>query len=404
MRFPATPAISVALAFAMAVSLIAGSSFPASGQGAKYKQDKKGGLTKLPPAPEPDIGPPPRTPFTADESLKATIPGIPGARIFADSETDFLKLVPPAPGPWLVLSGGGEDGAYGAGVISGWTETGKRPEFSVVTGVSTGALMAPFAFIGPALDANLRQNFTAISSIDVFSFGGTDEALFDNWPLRRTIEKRTTPELVAAIAAEHKRGRRLFVVTTHLDIGRGVLWDIGAIASQGGEKASKLIADILLASSAIPGIFPPILIETEVNGRKIQEMHADGTITAPFYAGPRTLYSLSNKVPIPASELYVIINNKLNSGFETPDRMAALVLGRALTLALRFGLRTELLRVHEKAKATALPFGVAFVASDFNFPFNGAFDTKYMTALFDRGVANIKAGKAFLKDPPGLEP
>ncbi len=404
MRIPARPAIGLVLASLIAGSLCVCFADTGYAQATKYKQDKKGGLTKLPPPPEPDIGPPPRTPFSADESIKATIPGFPGARIFADAEPDFLKLVADARGPWLVLSGGGEDGAYGAGVLSGWTETGKRPQFSVVTGVSTGALIAPLAFVGSALDENLRKNFTQITSIDVFSFGGTDEALFDNWPLRRTIERRTTPELVAAIAAEHKRGRRLFVVTTNLDLGRGVVWDIGAIAMQGGEKAAKLISDILLASSAIPGIFPPILIEAEAGGKKIQEMHADGTITAPFYAGPRSLYSPSSKTPIPASELYVVINNRLDPGFETPDRMASLVLGRALTLALRFGLRTEILRVYEKTKAAALPFGVAFVDSGFNFPFSGAFDTKYMTALFDLGVADMKAGKAFRPQPPSLDP
>ncbi len=395
---------SIALTLAMAGLLAVAPPPSAFSQQTKYKQDQKGGLTKMPPAKQPDIGPPARSVFTAEESLKAVIPGIPGARIFADAEADFLKLLPPTPAPWLILSGGGEDGAYGAGIITGWTESGKRPQFSVVTGVSTGALMAPFAFVGPALDENLRKNFTTITSIDVFSFGGTDEALFDNWPLRRTIERRTTSELVAAIAAEHQRGRRLFVVTTNLDLGRGVLWDIGAIATQGGEKAQRLIADILLASSAIPGIFPPILIQTEVNGRKIQEMHADGTITAPFYAGPRSLFSPLNSTKIPASELYVVINNKLDSGFETPDRMAALVLGRALTLALRFGLRTELMRVHAKAKASGLPFGVAFVGEDFSFPFTGAFDTKYMTALFDRGANESKMGTAFRKDLPKLEP
>jgi predicted acylesterase/phospholipase RssA len=395
---------SVSLAAAIAGLLAVSFSSPLLAQATKYKQDKKGGLTKLPPEKQPDIGPPARTVFTADESLKAVVPGIPGARIFADSESDFLKLVPPSPGPWLVLSGGGEDGAYGAGVITGWTETGKRPEFSVITGVSTGALMAPLAFVGPALDENLRRNFTNITSIDVFSFGGTEEALFDNWPLRRTIERRTTPELVEAIAAEHRRGRRLLIVTTHLDAGRGVLWDIGAIATAGGEKAQKLITDILLASSAVPGIFPPILIETEVDGKKIQEMHADGTITAPFYAGPRSLFSPLNATKIPATDLFVIINNRLDPGFETPDRMAALVLGRALTLALRFGLRTELLRVYEKAKTTGLSFGAAFIGEDFNFPFSGAFDTKYMNALFERGAAEIKAGNAFRGSLPKLDP
>src|SRR5690606_15286994 len=124
--------------------------------------------------------------------------------------------------PWLVLSTGGEDGAYGAGVLAGWGATGKRPEFSVITGVSTGALMAPFIFAGAKYDDQLRAAYTTVNAIDIFEIGGKGESLLDTWPLKDLMAKQVTKELLTDIAAEHKRGRRLFVLTTNLDAGRPV--------------------------------------------------------------------------------------------------------------------------------------------------------------------------------------
>ncbi len=102
-------------------------------------------------------GPIPRTIFTAADQDAAVIANIPNARFWADSEPEYLRALPTMRGPWLILSAGGEDGAYGAGLLGGWSKTGKRPEFSLVTGVSTGALIAPFAFLGPKYDEMLRD-------------------------------------------------------------------------------------------------------------------------------------------------------------------------------------------------------------------------------------------------------
>ena len=212
-------------------------------------------------------------------------------RAWGDSAADFARLLPQASGPWLAVSGGGSDGAFGGGLLAGWSQAGNRPEFAVVTGVSIGALIAPYAFLGAAYDEELRKNFTTITAADVFEDRMTRDSLFDYWPLRRLIEQRVTAKLLSDIAAEHRRGRRLLVATTNLDAGRRVVWNMGAIAERGDDKALKLFRDVLLASCSIPGFFSPVAIDVEANGKQFQEMHGDGTITAPFFVVPESMLS-----------------------------------------------------------------------------------------------------------------
>src|SRR6202050_2957683 len=168
---------------------------------------------------------PPRVPFTAAEDAVATIPGIPDARFWADSQADFKNTLPADPGPWLALSSGGEDGAFGAGLLVGLSAAGKRPDFAVVTGVSSGALMAPFAFAGSRYDEALKKAYTTVTAADIFEAGGsTGESFVNSWPLRDFIAKEMTPELMADVPAAYRAGRRLFIVTTNLDAERFVVW------------------------------------------------------------------------------------------------------------------------------------------------------------------------------------
>ena len=366
------------------------------------KPAKKKVPTKKPAERQKPEAPPVRIPFSAADEEVAVVPNIPDARAWGDSEREFARLLPQAAGPWLALSGGGADGAYGAGLVVGWTQSGKRPEFAVVTGVSTGAVSALFVFLGPRYDEELRRNFTTITAADVFSIGGVDEALFDTWPLKRLIERRVTRELIAAIAAEHRRGRRLLVVTTNLDSGRPVAWNMGAIAAHGGDRALRLIHQILLASSSIPGLFPPVYIDVEANGLRFQEMHADGTITAPFYLAPNSMLSPDASVRLPATELYVIVNGKLTPDFLMPERERSVILSRSLGVALQFGLRAQVLRTHAAAARLNIGYHLAFVNPEFSFPSRGAFDPDYMKALFDAAAEAGKNGTAFRDRPPDL--
>jgi hypothetical protein len=342
-----------------------------------------------------------RSTFTAQDEDVAVIPGIPDARIWGDSEKEFGRLLPQASGPWLAISGGGSDGAYGAGVLTGWSESGLRPEFAVVTGVSIGALIAPFAFLGPRYDEVVHKNFTTIGAADIFEDRTTRDSLFDYWPLKRVIEQRVTPALLSEIAAEHARGRRLFVATTNLDAGRRVVWNMGAIAAR-GEEGLKLFRDVLLASSSIPGFFSPVPIEVEANGKKFHELHSDGTLTAPFFVVPDTMLSPRGTTRPPFGQLYIIVNSKLGPEFKMPDRNIPGILGRSIGVALTAALRAEVMLVYIGAQRHGITLRIAHVDPSFDHPSRGPFDGQYMQALYEVGVAAGKKGTAFGDTLPEL--
>jgi hypothetical protein len=366
--------------------------------GAAYAQGKQGkkNTPKGKQAPKEQV----RTPFTLEEQNAAVIPGIPDARVWGDSEAEFQRVLPTVTGPWLALSGGGADGAYGAGLLTGWSQAGNRPEFAAVTGVSIGALTGPYAFLGSAQDEELRKNFAEITAADVFEDKTTPESLFDSWPLKKLIEKRVTREMLTAIAAEHAKGRRFFVATTNQDAGRRVLWNMGAIASKGDDKALKLFRDVLLASSSIPGLFQPVLIDVEANGKKFQEMHLDGTVTAPFFIMPEAMLA-PGAARLPTNQVYVIVNSKLSSEFSMSERRINLILGRTIGVALTAALKAELLLMNASAPRLGLTLNVAQVPEAFNFPNRGLFDHVYMDALFKHGVEQAVKGTAFASAPPG---
>jgi hypothetical protein len=345
-----------------------------------------------------------RPAFTPQDEASAAIPGIADARAWGDSASEFAKLLPQASGPWLAISGGGSDGAFGGGVLAGWTQTGTRPEFAVVSGVSIGALIAPFAFLGPRYDDAIRQNFTSIGAADIFEDRLTRDSLFDYWPLKRLIEQQVTPQLLSEIAAEHARGRRLYVTTTNLDSGRPMVWNMGAIAAKGDERALKLFRDVLLASSSIPGFFSPVGIAVEANGKRFEEMHGDGTLTAPFFVLPEAMLSAGagggggaegGATRALLSELYLIVNSKLEPEFKMPERNIPEVLGRAIAVALTSGLRAQIALISAAAPRAGIALHIAQVPGSFDHPSRGPFDGRYMQALYALGVDAGKQGTAF---------
>jgi predicted acylesterase/phospholipase RssA len=375
--------------------------WPLAAQAQSAKQVEKPAKKKGPPRiAEPKAGPAgaikTRAPFTAQDEEKAVVLGLPDARAWGDSEDDFARLLPTAEGPWLAMSGGGSDGAYAAGLLTGLSQSGNRPQFAVVTGASIGALIAPFAFLGPSRDEELHTLFTTITAADIFEDRPTPTSLMESWPLKRTIEQHATPQLLADIAAEHRRGRRLLAVTTNLDSGRRVVWNMGAIAERGDDKALQLFRDVLLASASIPGIFPPVTIEAQANGKEIQELHNDGTITAPFFIAPEAVLAGTGTVHLQAHEIYVIANAKLAPSFElTAPQTTTVVLGRSIAVALRNALRAELLLTLAAAQKQGIALSVAQIDPEFEHLSRGAFDPDYMQALYQFGLDQAKAGKAF---------
>ena len=350
-----------------------------------------------------------RVAFTAGEIAAAHPAGLAGTlRIAGDDAQAFQTLIDGAPAasdPWLVLSGGGENGAFAAGLLSGWSTTGHRPAFGVITGVSTGALIAPFAFIGDAGDAALREAYTTVSAADVFEFGGSSEALTDTWPLKRRIERAVTPRLLKAIAAEHAKGRRLLVATTELDTERPVLWDMGAIATVGDDKALTLFRSIVLASSAVPGVFPPVSIDSTIldgkthQARTIQEMHVDGGTTAPFFLAPKpalvAALTGSGGVRIPAKTVYLVINNKLAPYFQMATHTTLSVLGRAMSSAIKAQTRDALALADAFARRESLDLKVTEIDDRFTETSPAPFDQRYMKALFAHAEKLGRAGTAF---------
>lgn len=345
---------------------------------------------------------PPRDTFTADEDEMAVIPDIPNARFWADSAEAFTQALPTVRGPWLALSTGGGDGAFGAGLLSGLSASGKRPDFALISGVSTGALMAPFIFAGSKYDDRLRDAYTTISAGDVFELGGKGESFFDTWPLKELIAKRVTAELLADVAAEHRRGRRLFVITTNLDAERVIAWNMGAIAAAGGDAALKLFRDVLLAATSIPGGFPPVLIEVEANGRRFQEMHADGGLIAQFFVAPESLLSSTSDYRLPASELYIVINTSLKPDFQVTERTLISIIGRSVVIGVKTLTRLMMDRAYIAAKRSGIGFAVATIPSDFDVPSRGAFDPEYMKALYDVGFDQGKSPNPFSHEPPDI--
>jgi len=343
---------------------------------------------------------PPRTPFTAADEDAATVPGMADARFWADSETDFEHALPSQPGPWLALSTGGADGAFGAGLLNGLSASGKRPDYSVVTGVSTGALMAPFVFAGSRYDEALRAAYTKITAADIFEVGSTGESFIDSWPLKDLIAKQITPALLADVAAEHQKGRRLFVVTTDLDAQRSVVWNMGAIAAHGGDAALNLFRTVLLASGSIPGAFPPVLIEVEANGKHFAEMHVDGGVGGQFFVAPAALLASTSDYRLPATQLYVVINSNLGRDFQVVARSVPAILTQTVGMAVKVDLRLMLDRTYIAMKHGGVDFSVATIPQNFNAPSRGPFDPVYMQALFQAGYELGQSATPFGTEPP----
>ncbi len=345
-----------------------------------------------------------RTAYTAEEAAAAQPVGMPGVRFFGDDADAYraaLAGAPLADRPWLVLSGGGENGAYGAGVLNGWTKAGTRPDFGVVTGASTGALIAPFAFAGPAFDGHLKNAYTTINAADIFEVGSDGESLLDTWPMAKMLERFVTPELLRAVASGHAQGRRLFVLTTHVDLQRPVVWDMGAIASRGGDGALALFRKVLLASASIPGAFQPVYLEAEAGAKRFQEMHADGGVTSAFYLAPeRTL--LAGRAELPTGRVHVLVNYKLAPDFQLTERTTVTILGRSMAAAIRAGTRAAIAAGTQFGRRTGLDIDFAHIDEGFTHTTTRAFDQDYMKALFAHGEAAGRAGTAFERDPLGV--
>ncbi|MDG4596518.1 MAG: patatin-like phospholipase family protein [Candidatus Contendobacter sp.] len=317
---------------------------------------------------------------------------------------------PLPPAAFLAISGGGDNGAYGAGLLNGWTAAGDRPTFKVVTGVSTGALSAPFAFLGPKYDATLKEVYTTISAKDIVEPRGilaalTDDAMADNRPLRNLIKKYVNRELLDAIAAEYAKGRLLLVGTADLDARRGVIWNLTKLATYPDPRALELFQTLLVASAAIPGAFPPVLIDVEVDGQPYQEMHVDGGAMAQVFVYPPSLdlKAMGRKSGNQRERrVYVIRNSRLDPDWAQVERRAMSIAGRAVSSLIHTQGIGDLYKIYLTTQRDGVDFNLAYIPASFNAPHREEFDTEYMRQLYALGYDLAAKGYPWQKTPPGL--
>jgi predicted patatin/cPLA2 family phospholipase len=373
---------------------------------------------------------PERHPLPPEYTLAATIPGIPEARFWGDewpkfglvwfetyTDADFRENFPALyekPHAYLAISGGGSNGAFGAGLLLGWTATGTRPEFAMVTGVSTGALTAPFAFLGSDYDDELKTVYTTITTKDIvekrgFIAAATGDSVADTAPLKRLIAKYITVDMIDAIGREHRKGRRLFIGTVNLDAGRSVIWSIGTIAASDHPQRVTLIREILRASAAIPVAFPPVVFEVEANGKLYDEMHVDGGTGSQVFVYPAAIdwRLITEKLKVQGKPgVYVIRNSFLDPDYRGIKRSVLPIASRTIASLIRTQGIGDIYQIYALCKRDGNDFNLAYIPADFTEESTEGFDPVYMGKLLDRGYQMALEGYPWETAPPGfiLEP
>lgn len=361
-------------------------------------------------------------PVPVDRVRNAQVLGLPNERFCVSDAADVPRIVeefnlagrrqrsafglgprdPLPPAHIIAFSGGGENGAFGAGLACGWTKNGTRPRFALVTGISTGALTAPLVFVGPHRDDELRAAYTDITVADVLTQRGflaalTDDAVADSAPLARTIARHMDAALLAEIAQRYRNGAQLVIGTTNLDAQRPVGWNIGAIADSGHPRALDLVRQILLASASIPGIFPPVMIDVTVDGRPYQEMHVDGGTYAQAYLYPPALGDTRVErirlgLTPPSVTAYIVRNARLTQSGGPVRRRAVSIAERAISTLIGAAGVNDIYRIQVSAMRHGIGFRLANIEDDFTAEETEPFDPAYLRALFGYGFAKAEAG------------
>jgi predicted acylesterase/phospholipase RssA len=357
----------------------------------------------------------PRTPYTAADAASSRVLDLTELRRYSDEPASaFLEETHQrfrtGTVTYLALSGGGADGAFGAGVLNGWSAAGTRPKFSVVSGVSTGALIAPFAFLGSAYDATLRDAYTtgiAESLIDAPNLINVlfRSGLFENTRLRELVARYVDQDMLAAVAAEHAKGRDLFVVTTNLDTQRTVIWDMGRIAAIGSPQALSLFRDVIAASASIPVVFAPILIDAVAHGHHFQEMHADGGVMEPVLTLPEAVLlrngALTRGVRM---NIYILVNNTVEREFQLVPNHTIDIAARASASVTKMQTRSILYETFDFARRNNFGFNLTYIDRSLPPPSLSGFETNYMRALYQYGYDKAKSGDFWAKAPPSDGP
>ena len=362
----------------------------------------------------------------AQSLSKAQIAGLPSVRYLISTQASVDALVADliqieaargkkafaGDANFLALSGGGDDGAFGAGLLVGWSKQGSRPAFNLVTGISTGALIAPFAYLGKEYDPVLQEVYTNINPKDVYIERGILSGIFsdglaDSTPLYQLISKYVDANFLKKIAFEYNaNGRWLLIGTTNIDAGIPVAWNMGKIATIGTPEALELFRRIMLASASIPGAFSPVMFDFLVDGQAFQEMHVDGGASTQVFLYPSAAAQKANDLGLKRRlnrQAYIIRNSRLDPRWSETERRTISVAGRAIAQLIQTQGIGDLYRIYAMTKMDQVGFNLAYIGSDFNEPHKEEFDTKYMNALFQYGYEHAVKGYAWSKYPPGYK-
>jgi hypothetical protein len=370
----------------------------------------------------------PAVPLALADEIKPL--DVPYARFYADGDPVVFRAlayetvekaratrekagIPPSkipPTTFLAISGGGDDGAFGAGLLLGWTARGNRPQFNVVTGISTGALSAPFAFLGPDYDDELKKVYTETSVDDIFNKEPilgilSGDAATDTTPLKRLIARYVDRTMIRRIGEEYEKGRLLLIATTNLDQARSVIWNIGAIARSPDPRARELIIEVLRASASIPGAFPPVMLDVTVDGKRYEEMHVDGGAMTQVFLYPPSLRlkTVERLRPNHKDVAYVIRNGRLFRPEEQVKRQTLAIAGQAIATMTAANGMNDLYRIYLTTQRDGIEYNLAFLDDAFTVPYKGPFDKTYMNTLFEYGYRKGSEGFKWQKAPPGYE-
>jgi predicted acylesterase/phospholipase RssA len=297
----------------------------------------------------------------------------------------------------LALSGGGTGGAFGAGAVAGLTRAGTRPEFDVVTGVSAGALVAPYAFLGSAWDAQLLDAFTGVAGGNLLQFRVLGvifgSSVYSGRPLRQLIDAYVSDEMIRAIAREATKGRLLLVVTTDVASGEPVVWDLGAIAKNGGSSARTLFRDVLVASASVPGMFPPVIIRVSENGLINDQAHVDGAATVPFFVPPALLQTARSVPGTGRAEVFIIVDGALSEAARTTRLTARAIFSRSIRVGLSHMLLTTLELTAATAQLAGADLYYSSVPADYPLPDTFDFSAGIRRPLFQYAFQCAETGR-----------
>jgi Patatin-like phospholipase len=368
-----------------------------------------------------------RVPVPSALVSEATIPGLAHARFWGDEAPANIltfaqthmpnakvlasKLTSQRGRPlveYLAISGGAGDGAFAAGLLVGWSQQGNRPQFEVVTGVSAGALTAPFAYLGPEYDGRLQQIWTKYATDDLVTpqvlaglFGAA--AFADSSGLAELIARYIDRKLLNRIAEEYRRGRVLLVATTNLDAQRPVIWNMGEIAASQHPYALHLFRQVILASASVPGAFPPVHIKVRAGDKVLEEMHVDGGPTRQVFVAPAqlSLKTFDRLYPRPPlRRIYIVKNGKLTPEYEAVPSNTLAISARSVFTLTKSQSIGDINRIYAMAQRDGAEFRLASIPASFNVPYSQIFDPAYMKALFAEGYKLGSQGDAWTRTPP----